>query len=616
MPIQVQLPDGSIGEFPDGMPDAEIERVLQAQFGVPQSAQAQPDALARYARAAGLTAPANDPRAQFAGKTMAERYAAQGIDPNQYSSTKGQSAYENFMAGAGKSVMDSWNGLRQLGGAAADAIPGVDLTDWRKGVQDEIDENRRIDRPLMDTTAGIAGNIAGATAQAAIPVGGWAGRAGTAFGKAAPYIGSATRGAAFSAAQPISGGESRGKNALFGGLAGVAGQGIASGAGALSRGAVKRADAYTQALADKAEQFGLKLGIPNFSENPLVRTMASQMERLPFSGAGRRATRNQRAFNREVGKSIGEPNANKITPTVFADAKGRIGQVFNDLTNRNSLSLNTQHIADVRSVVDEATNLGGAELGSSIKKWAGDLFSRADANGVIPGAAYKSFDSKLGKILAMGGEKAHYLGQLRDVIRNAFDSSISAGDRAAWQTARQQWAALKTIEPLVAKSGNGNISPALLMGRVTANSAGKARMASGGGGDLGDLARVGQRFLKESPDSGSADRLLVNTLVGSGLFGAQHAGLIDPSTAAYLGAGLLANRGALGALYSRALTSGGSPVLTGVSRGLLAAPAALPAIVNARERLPLEVDVVGGRLGPAPTDEEMAALRARMGQPR
>lgn len=40
MPIQVQLPDGSIGEFPDGMADADIERALQSQFGSPK---AKPD---------------------------------------------------------------------------------------------------------------------------------------------------------------------------------------------------------------------------------------------------------------------------------------------------------------------------------------------------------------------------------------------------------------------------------------------------------------------------------------------------------------------------------------------------------------------------------------------
>jgi hypothetical protein len=41
MPIRVQLPDGNIGEFPDGMKPGEIEAVLRKQF--PPQTQARPD---------------------------------------------------------------------------------------------------------------------------------------------------------------------------------------------------------------------------------------------------------------------------------------------------------------------------------------------------------------------------------------------------------------------------------------------------------------------------------------------------------------------------------------------------------------------------------------------
>lgn len=37
MPKRVQLPDGNLGEFPDSMPDAQIEAVLQKQFPQPKS---------------------------------------------------------------------------------------------------------------------------------------------------------------------------------------------------------------------------------------------------------------------------------------------------------------------------------------------------------------------------------------------------------------------------------------------------------------------------------------------------------------------------------------------------------------------------------------------------
>ena len=55
---------------------------------------------------------------------------------------------------------------------------------------------------------------------------------------------------------------------------------------------------------------------------------------------------------------------------------------------------------------------------------------------------------------------------------------------------------MKTIEPLVAKSPTGDISPALLMSQVNKSYGG---MAYNGGGDMGDLARIGQKFLKEPP---------------------------------------------------------------------------------------------------------------------
>jgi hypothetical protein len=42
MPKRVQLPDGTVGEFPDDMEDSAIEGVLQKQFGKPSQAAAQP----------------------------------------------------------------------------------------------------------------------------------------------------------------------------------------------------------------------------------------------------------------------------------------------------------------------------------------------------------------------------------------------------------------------------------------------------------------------------------------------------------------------------------------------------------------------------------------------
>jgi len=534
-----------------------------------------------------VTGQPQESKQQKYARLLAENERRQPSDPMHPSNnpTTGMSGYDKFMAGMGKSVNDTGRGLGQIFGLSNSA---------------DVELDRQLDGPLMETGAGTAGNIVGQGLQMATPIpAGAAVKATSWAGKAAPYVGAAARSGAFGGLQGVADGESRAGNIGQGAALGAAGQGIASATGALGRGAIARADPYTAKLAQQAKQFGIRLGVPNVSENPFVRTVASQMERLPFSGAGKRFAGNQEAVNRAVGKTIGLPNAKRITPDVFADAKATIGNQFNTLSARNNLSLNTQHVTDVKNVVDEATRLGGAEFGSSVRNWANDLFSRVDANGSIPGAAYKSFDSKIGKAMAAGGEKAMYLGNLREVVRDAMDASISAGDRAAWQTARKQWAALKTVEPLVAKSSNGNIPPSQLMGRVTADGAGKSRMAAGNGGELGDLARIGQRFLKDAPNSGTADRLLVNGAIGGGLFGAQQAGIIDPQTAMLAGGGLLANRGLLKLLNSRALTAGEGKAINGLSKLGKTAPKLLPAAASG----PTGIPIVGGRQA---TPEEIA----------
>ncbi|HXI19261.1 MAG TPA: hypothetical protein VNM48_23075, partial [Chloroflexota bacterium] len=507
---------------------------------------------------------------QAAPKTLAERYAAQGIDPNEgLDPTEGQPWQVNAAAGFGKAAMDTARGVQQLFGQRS---------------QQQIEEDRRLDAPLMADDAGLAGNIVGQTAQIAVPLPAGAALKATSWaGRAAPYVGAAARAGAFGGAQGVGEGETRAGNAGTSAALGAAGQGLASGMRAVSGGAINRMEATAAALARKAEGYGLRLSLPDLSNNSFVRTAASQMERLPFSGGTKRATGNQEAFNRQVGKEFGA-DASRITPDVSASAKTRLNKGFEAVTNRNNLALNTDHVAQIKTVLDEVSRLGGTDTARMVRGWANELMSKVDEAGQVHGKAYQSFDSRLGKVLKGGGEPALYLGQLRDVVRAAMDDSISAGDRAVWTMLRKQWAALKTVEPLVAKAKDGNISPQSLMNRVTADNAGKARMATDSAGNLGDLARIGQRFLKESPNSGTADRALVNLAVGGGLFQAQNQGYIEPATALKIAGGLAANRYGLRALNSPALAMGNGRVLNGLARLARGLPAAVPATVNAKKQ--------------------------------
>jgi hypothetical protein len=133
------------------------------------------------------------------------------VDP-----TEGMSGTQKFLAGSGKAVSDLWLGAKQITGNAS---------------QEEVDEVKRRDAALMDTGAGLAGNIAGNVAAALVPGFGLAG-AGASLGRAglaaagkrllaspATIGGAVTQGglgAGQAALLPVATGEHRGKNAAFG----------------------------------------------------------------------------------------------------------------------------------------------------------------------------------------------------------------------------------------------------------------------------------------------------------------------------------------------------------------------------------------------------------------
>ncbi len=121
MPVaRFEMPDGRIARFevPDGTTPEQAQSMIAAQFA-PKGRM--PDAL---------------------------------DNPNM--ATDGMSGFQKGAAGLGKSIMDTWRGLGQLVGAVS---------------ADDVKSSRQRDRALMDTGAGMAGNIFGNVGMALAPGG-------------------------------------------------------------------------------------------------------------------------------------------------------------------------------------------------------------------------------------------------------------------------------------------------------------------------------------------------------------------------------------------------------------------------------------------------------------
>ena len=502
-----------------------------------------------------------------AAKAIARRLATpaqpsyRDPDGDRYSATEGQSFLQNAAAGAGKSVMDTLSGLKQLVGL---------------GNQVQIDERARLDAPLMQTGGGLVGNIGGQVAQMALP-GAALGKLGMGVKAASTLgkIGQAAAGAgAFAATQPVLTGQTRAGNALQGAAWGAAGQGAASALSAAAKGGKAAMEPALRDLAMKAESYGIPITAAQLTDSRFVRTLKSVVDKLPFSGAQKLAGQQQKGFNRAVAQTFGE-NADTVTADVAAAAKRRLGKTFEALSARNKLKVDGQLLNDLVSLSDEAAKTGTADNARAVSSLVDDFLSRTE-NGVVQGKAYRELDSRIGRLIkgTQDGDKRHYLGRLRDSIRDAMDRSISPADSKAWSGARKQYRNLKTVEDLIEKSATGDLSPSLLLGLVRRSD---KNMAYTGGGDLGDLARIGQRFLKDPiPNSGTAERLLAAGALGGGGYALG----IDPTTLATMA---LLGRGVGGALNSRTAQRymlNGAPALERLGAPL---PYLLPATANAQQ---------------------------------
>ncbi len=200
---------------------------------------------------------------EFAGK-VGFTNGEQPADP-----TEGMSGFDKFMAGVGKSVYDTGRGIKQLVGGMS---------------REEVDQQRQLDAPLMDSGAGLAGNAAGTVGQVLIP-GGAAVRYGSMAPKVAGIVraasipkslgGMAAQGGLIGLMQQVGTGDSRGMNTVAGAGLGFLGGAAPRAIGATGRAIGNTAGRFTKsgAIRRAVEQ------VQREAENPaaLLRPQPSQI---------------------------------------------------------------------------------------------------------------------------------------------------------------------------------------------------------------------------------------------------------------------------------------------------------------------------------------------------
>lgn len=307
------------------------------------------------------------------------------------------------------------------------------------------------------------------------------------------------------------------------------------------------------------EDYGIPLGPGNVSDNNFVRGLYSESGKMPFSGASGFRDRQLDAWTRAVTQTFGEDSP-RVTPDVINAAKTRLGNQFDTIAGRTNITADPQIASDLRNVVQSMPYAGLAQgEKDSIRALTQNLVNQFDpTTGQISGDAYQRLTRQGAPFDTALNSASPNVREFADRIKTALDDALQRSARpedvAALRDTRTQWKNLMTVMPLtlrgdaagVATPSTGVISPAALRSAVNKSYLRSAE-AKPGEIPLNDLARIGQRFLKDSvPDSGTAMREAArHTIAGpataamGAMLAGDHVFGLPMAASAALGAGTL-----------------------------------------------------------------------------
>ena len=213
----------------------------------------------------------------------------------------------------------------------------------------------------------------------------------------------------------------------------------------------------------------------------------------------------RQAFMRGMTGTYGDPSGD-VSPQALTAAKAQVVAPMNDVAARTSIAADPVQTRIGQVIADAQKVLPDNEVAPLLK--LAESVGGVRAGAVIPGGAYQALTrsgAPLDRLIQSSDPNvSHYAGQIRDALDDGLEASAAPEDVAALQKARWQYKNLMTVAKLAPKADvAGVISPALLRGAVGTNFKKQAFM---GAGDLGELAQIGQTFMKEPPNSFTANR--------------------------------------------------------------------------------------------------------------
>lgn len=489
MPVyEITSPDGRTFEVtaPDGATQEQVLAYAQQHYQAPQAAPKDWQPTQRSPE---------DIRAMAGTQTAAQD----------------MSTGEQIGMGIAKTGRDLVLGLGQ---AAVEGGPGGQMAAWiadKTGhhfpnpaadyLRQQVTDARQADRELTDTRAGFWSNVGGNVAAAFVP-GNAASRAAK-LPAATKYVVSGLAGAGYGNTLPVAEGESRAVNVGAGAGLGVAGQKVANVVEASGAKAAAAIGPELRKLYEYAKSKGIELSPAQLADSGFVKRLSHMLDRMPFSGANARNAQQQAAGNAALAALIGQKKAGVVNQETMALAAEKLGKKFDNVFAAGS-RMDQQFAHEVTALAQEAEAQLDETARRAVAGWMQRLKEQGK-DGVLPPHTLQSLDQQLRKAATGGGDRHQIALAFREALHENFGRNAPAGVRQAWAQARRQYAAMKTLEPVVARNPDG-VPLQQLQGAINSTKRGRTARARGRDGEMGQLASIGQR-MKGPSTSGTAENL-------------------------------------------------------------------------------------------------------------
>jgi hypothetical protein len=260
-------------------------------------------------------------------------------------------------------------------------------------------------------------------------------------------------------------------------------------------------DPYKLQTFRKAHAMGIPVSPAMLTDNKMFQMINSIAENTPLSGSPLK--QRQTLFNQKLIETIGGDSATKkLTPDIYDKTLDKWGSEIGNLSSKYDVPPSNKLKSGLAQITEDAgyETTDNARIIDKYVSQLSKLTSDAEAKGEsINGEALRKLRTRLTTQMrsAKDGDLKQALGNINEVMLDSIESQMTPEDINKFREARSYYRNGMLVRDVV--SPEGEVSPSALMNRMRATSQLKMDMARDRAGDLGDLANIGQLFLKESP---------------------------------------------------------------------------------------------------------------------